>query len=63
MTAEQQAVLNGLRREIAGTLYFFVDFDLRMFGRISPGTVEAFEKQKVPFPNEFKELIDNKNIT
>jgi len=63
MTAEQQAVLNGLRREIAGTLFFFIDFDLRMFGRISSGTVEAFEKQKIPFPAVFNELIDTKNNT
>lgn len=62
MTLEQQKTLNALRSEIAGTLFFFIDFDLRMFGRISRGTVEAFQKQRVTFPPVFNELVEGGTI-
>ncbi|HEY5500604.1 MAG TPA: hypothetical protein VIK09_01315 [Candidatus Humimicrobiaceae bacterium] len=48
--------LDGLRNEIKSTLYFFLEFDLKMFKKVSSSTVQAFEKQGVKFPEIFKNL-------
>lgn len=51
-------VLTGLKNEINNMLFFFCQSDLNSKGFITVGTYEAFQVQKVNFPDELIELID-----
>jgi len=53
--------LNDLRNEIKSTLYFFLEFDLKMFKCVTLSTVQAFEKQGVKFPEIFRNLVQTEN--
>ena len=53
--------LEGLKNEIKSTLYFFLEFDLKMFNKVTFNTVLAFEKQGVKFPEVFKNLVQTEN--
>lgn len=59
MQHEQSAheILEGLKNEINNMLIFFCQTDIKIYGHIQPGTVLAFDTQKVIFPEILKPLV------
>ena len=50
-------ILIELKKEIKGTLFFFVKMDLKIAGYITQSTVDAFKTQNVEFPDVLKKLV------
>lgn len=50
-------VLQELKHEISETLFFFVETDIKIYDFIRPETVELFDIQKIPFPDNLREFI------
>lgn len=53
----KNAIIENLKSEINDTLLFFVESDLKIYGFITKGTIEAFETQNVKLPDSLNELI------
>jgi len=49
-------ILQELKQEINETLLFFVETDLKIYGKVTADTREAFNTQGVEFPEQLKEL-------
>lgn len=54
-------VLQDLKHEISETLFFFVETDIKIYDFIRPETVELFDIQKIPFPDNLREFVKSYN--
>lgn len=46
-----------LKSEVEQTLMFFLETDLSLYGKVTRGTLDAFNVQKVPFPKDSEHLL------
>lgn len=47
----------GLKKEVDATLLFFITTDLKVHGKITEQTKEAFKVQGVEIPDQFKKHL------
>lgn len=50
-------VFEDLKEKLPTKLYFFLDFDLTIFGKVSTSTLKEFSKRNIPFPFELIEYL------